>query len=60
MLMSFVMTLAIMSKGIDKSMGSVLVLSSVIAAALIKNERILLGIATALLIGPVSYTHLAK
>ena len=32
MLMSFGMTLAIMSKGIDKSMGSVLVLSSVIAA----------------------------
>ena len=51
MLMSFGMTLAIMSKGIDKSMGSVLVLSSVVAAAFIKNEQILLGIAVALLIG---------
>ncbi|MEY8339146.1 ABC transporter permease [Lachnospiraceae bacterium 62-35] len=51
MLMSFGMTLAIVTKGIDKSMGSVLVLSNVIAATFVKNEQILLGILIALMIG---------
>ena len=51
MLMSFGMTLAIITKGIDKSMGSVLVLSSVIAATFIKNGQIAFGIVLALLIG---------
>ena len=51
MLMSFGMTLAIITKGIDKSMGSVLVLSSSIAAGLIKSEHIALGFVVALLIG---------
>ncbi|RGY98868.1 ABC transporter permease [Clostridium sp. AM58-1XD] len=51
MLMSFGMTLAIITKGIDKSMGSILVLSNVIAATIVKNNQIFLGITTALLIG---------
>ncbi len=50
-LMSFGMTLAIITKGIDKSMGSVLVLSSVLCANLMKNEQYLLGVAAALAIG---------
>lgn len=53
MLMSFGMTLAIITKGIDKSMGSVLVLSNVIAATLEKNNQILLGVMVALAIGIV-------
>jgi ribose transport system permease protein len=51
MLMSFGMTLAIITKGIDKSMGSVLVLSSVISAGFIKNDQIVLGIFIALFVG---------
>ena len=51
MLMSFGMTLAIITKGIDKSMGSVLVLSSVVAGSFIKNEQLLLGLFVALGIG---------
>jgi ribose transport system permease protein len=53
MLMSFGMTLAIITKGIDKSMGSVLVLSSVIAAGFIKKEQLVLGIVVALVIGGI-------
>ena len=53
MLMSYGMTLAIITKGIDKSMGSVLVLSNVIAATLVKNKQILLGVMVALAIGIV-------
>ena len=51
MLMSFGMTFAIITKGIDKSMGSVLVISSVIAAHYIKGGEIAAGIAVALAIG---------
>lgn len=51
MLMSFGMTFAIITKGIDKSMGSVLVLSSVIAAAFIKDNQVALGIGIALFLG---------
>lgn len=50
-LMSFGMTLAIITKGIDKSMGSVLVLTSVLCAGFIKQEQYVIGIAVALLIG---------
>jgi ribose transport system permease protein len=50
-LMSFGMTLAIIAKGIDVSMGSVLVLSSVLSAGLVKNEQIVLGLGVALLVG---------
>jgi ribose/xylose/arabinose/galactoside ABC-type transport system permease subunit len=52
-LMSFGMTLAIITKGIDKSMGSILVLSSVLSANFIKNEQFALGLAIALFIGVV-------
>lgn len=52
-LMSFGMTLAIITKGIDKSMGSVLVLSSVLCASFIKSENYLLGIMIALLVGGI-------
>jgi ribose transport system permease protein len=50
-LMSFGMTLAIITKGIDKSMGSVLVLSSVLCANFIKDGQFALGIFLALAIG---------
>ncbi|MDR2390234.1 MAG: ABC transporter permease [Planctomycetota bacterium] len=50
-LMSFGMTLAIITKGIDKSMGSVLVLSSVLGAGFVKNGQFLLGISLALAVG---------
>lgn len=50
-LMSFGMTLAIITKGIDTSMGSVLVLSSVLGAGLIKSGFIIPGILIALTIG---------
>ncbi|MDR1534500.1 MAG: ABC transporter permease [Planctomycetota bacterium] len=50
-LMSFGMTLAIITKGIDKSMGSVLVLSSVIGAGFVKNGQFLAGIGLALAVG---------
>lgn len=50
-LMSFGMTLAIITKGIDKSMGSILVLSSVLCANFIKNGQIALGILVALSVG---------
>jgi ribose transport system permease protein len=51
MLMTFGMTLAIITRGIDKSMGSILVLCSVVSASIIKNEMVALGIAVALAIG---------
>jgi ribose transport system permease protein len=51
MLMSFGMTLAIITKGIDKSMGSMLVLTSVFCATLIKQDQAALGIAVALALG---------
>ena len=51
MLMSFGMTLAIITKGIDTSMGSVLVLSSVLVAGFIKSGNMVLGIVMALCIG---------
>lgn len=51
MLMSFGMTLAIITKGIDTSMGSVLVLSSVLVANFIKSGDLLVGILLALCIG---------
>ena len=50
-LMSFGMTMAIITKGIDKSMGSVLVLASCIAGSFIKNNQIFLGVSITLLIG---------
>jgi ribose transport system permease protein len=50
-LMSFGMTLAIITKGIDTSMGSVLVLSSVLCADFIKGGDFLAGVVLALLIG---------
>ena len=50
-LMSFGMTLAIITKGIDKSMGSVLVFSSILCANFIKADQFALGIAIALGIG---------
>ncbi len=50
-LMSFGMTLAIITKGIDKSMGSVLVMSSVLCANFIKNGDFVTGVAIALLVG---------
>ncbi|MDR1931898.1 MAG: ABC transporter permease [Spirochaetales bacterium] len=50
-LMSFGMTLAIITKGIDKSMGSILVLTSVLCAAFIKQEQYIIGIALALALG---------
>jgi ribose transport system permease protein len=50
-LMSFGMTLAIITKGIDKSMGSVLVLTSVLCASFIKQEMYVAGILLALTLG---------
>ena len=50
-LMSFGMTLAIITKGIDKSMGSILVLSSVLSATAIKNGQFAAGILIALAVG---------
>jgi ribose transport system permease protein len=51
MLMSFGMTLAIITKGIDKSMGSILVLSSVLCATFIKQDQTAFGIVLALALG---------
>jgi ribose transport system permease protein len=50
-LMSFGMTLAIIAKGIDVSMGSVLVLASMLSAGLIKDQNIVAGIMVALTVG---------
>ena len=50
-LMGFGMTLSIITLGIDVSMGSTLVLSSVVSANFIKSGQIGLGLAVALLIG---------
>jgi ribose transport system permease protein len=50
-LMSFGMTLAIITKGIDKSMGSVLIFTSVLCATFIKQEQYIIGISLALLVG---------
>jgi len=51
MLMSFGMTLAIITKGIDTSMGSVLVLCSLLSAEAIRSGNIFLGILIALAVG---------
>ena len=51
MMMSFGMTLAIICKGIDISMGSVLVLCSMLSAEFIRTGNILLGILIALSVG---------
>jgi len=51
MLMGFGMTLAIVTKGIDTSMGSVLVLCSMLSADFIKAGNILTGVVLALLVG---------
>jgi len=51
MIISFGMTLSIITKGIELSMGSVLALSSCLAAAIIKAGHLPLGIAVALLVG---------
>jgi ribose transport system permease protein len=50
-LMSFGMTLAIITNGIDVSMGSVLVLTSVLCAGFIKQEQYVIGIIIALSVG---------
>lgn len=50
-IVSYGMTLAILTKGIDLSMGSVLALSSCIAAGFIKSGNIIVGITIGLLIG---------
>ncbi|MCG1011592.1 ABC transporter permease [Tepidanaerobacter sp. GT38] len=50
-IVSYGMTLAIVTKGIDLSIGSVLALSSCIAASIIKSQSIILGIIIGLLIG---------
>jgi len=51
MLMGFGMTLAIITKGIDTSMGSVLVLCSMLSANFIKDGNIIPGILLALVVG---------
>ena len=53
MMMSFGMTLAIICKGIDISMGSVLVLCSMLSAEFIRTGNIALGILIALSVGAV-------
>jgi ribose transport system permease protein len=50
-LMSFGMTLAIITKGIDKSMGSILVLTNILCASFIKQEMYIEGILIALVLG---------
>lgn len=50
-LMSFGMTLAIITKGIDKSMGSVLVLSNAVSAVYFQQGHYLVGLLIALGIG---------
>lgn len=51
LLMSLGMTLAIITGGIDKSMGSVLVLSTVLSSRFIKNDNLAVGIFIALAVG---------
>lgn len=53
MLMSFGMTLAIITKGIDTSMGSVLVLSSMLSAEFIRTGNIMVGVLVALSVGAI-------
>jgi len=53
MLMSFGMTLAIITKGIDTSMGSVLVLCSMLSAEFFRTGNFLLGGLIALAVGAV-------
>ena len=50
-LMSFGMTLAIITKGIDVSMGSVMVLATCVSGRFIQNGQILLGVFLTLIIG---------
>ncbi|NLZ52904.1 MAG: ABC transporter permease [Thermoanaerobacteraceae bacterium] len=50
-IVSYGMTLAIITKGIDLSIGSVLALSSCIAASFIKSQNIVVGIIVGLSIG---------
>ena len=53
-LMSFGMSLAIITKGIDKSMASVVVLASMLSANFFKGEQYLVGLAVALGVGAAS------
>lgn len=50
-LMSFGMGMAIITKGIDKSMASVMIFSTVMSANFFKNEQYLLGFLVAMTIG---------
>lgn len=50
-IVSYGMTLAIVTKGIDLSIGSVLALSSCIAASFIKSSNLIVGMTVGLLIG---------
>lgn len=50
-LMSFGMTLAIITKGIDNSMGSVMVLSSILSAGAFKSGNLVIGLIIALAVG---------
>ncbi len=52
-LMSFGMTMAIITKGIDKSMASVVVLASMLSGGYFKNGNMLVGLAIALAVGAV-------
>lgn len=52
-LMSFGMGLAIITKGIDKSMASVMIFSTIMSANYFKNEQYLLGFLIAITIGVV-------
>lgn len=53
LLMSLGMTLAIITGGIDKSMGSVLVLSTVLSSRFIKDDNLLVGIVVAISVGVI-------
>ena len=53
-LMSFGMSLAIITKGIDKSKASVVVLASMLSANFFKGEQYLVGLAVALGVGAAS------
>lgn len=50
-LMSFGMTLAIITKGIDKSMGSILVLSNALCGIFFKNGQYFIGLLIAIVVG---------
>lgn len=50
-LMSFGMTMAIITKGIDKSMASIVVLASMLSGNFFKNGNLAIGLLTALAVG---------